>query len=245
MQMLSSEKLLEIWEAGLSHRPLNRAIEVLRMAGIGPHDPAMLPLGVRDRYLLALREATFGSEINGIAHCPECGEPVEMQFTAAEIKLPAVDAPETLVLDCGGYAVRFHLPTSEDLLGLELSGELAGAEEEDDLRVLERCVSEVSRDGQPITTAELPAELRIAVAETMAASDPQAQVEMALECPACHKGWLEMFDIESFFWNELQAWAVRMLREIHQLASAYGWSQREILALSPLRRSVYLNLITE
>ena len=245
MQMLSSEKLLEIWEAGLSHRPLNRAIEVLRMAGIGPHDPAMLPLGVRDRYLLALREATFGSEIHGIAHCPECGEPVEMQFTVADIKLPAVDAPETLALDCGGYAVRFHLPTSEDLLSLDSAGELAGAAEEADLRVLERCVSEVSRDGQPITAAELPAELRTAVAETMAASDPQAQVEMALECPACHKSWLEMFDIESFFWNELQPWAVRMLREIHQLASAYGWSQREILSLTPLRRSVYLNLITE
>ena len=202
-------------------------------------DPATLPLGARDRCLLALREETFGPEINGVAHCPECGEAVEMQFTVADIRLPAADAAETLALDRDGYAVRFHLPTSEDLLSLELAGV------EDDSLVLERCVSDATRDGEAITAGELPEEVREAVAETMAASDPQAQVEISLECPACGKSWLEMFDIESFFWNELQPWAARMLREIHELASAYGWSQREILALSPLRRSVYLNLIAE
>jgi uncharacterized protein (UPF0212 family) len=239
MEMLSSEKLLEIWEAGLSHRPLSRAIAVLRAAGVSARDPATLPLGARDRCLLALREETFGPEINGVAHCPECGEAVEMQFTVADIRLPAADAAETLALDRDGYAVRFHLPTSEDLLSLELAGV------EDDSLVLERCVSDATRDGEAITAGELPEEVREAVAETMAASDPQAQVEISLECPACGKSWLEMFDIESFFWNELQPWAARMLREIHQLASAYGWSQREILALSPLRRSVYLNLIAE
>jgi hypothetical protein len=241
MQMLSSEKLLEIWEAGLSHRPLSRAIAVLRAAGVSPSDPATLPLGARDRCLLALREETFGSEINGVAHCPECGETVEMQFTVADIRLPAREAAETLALDRGGYAVRFHLPTSEDLLSLQLAGVAA----EDDRRVLERCVFDARRDGQPITAAELPEEVRDAVAETMAASDPQAQVEISLDCPGCGKSWLEMFDIESFFWNELQPWAARMLREIHQLASAYGWAQREILALSPVRRSVYLSLIAE
>jgi len=241
MQMVSSEKLLEIWEAGVSHRPLSRAIEVLRAAGLSPRDPATLPLGARDRCLLALREETFGSEINGVAHCPECGETVETQFTVADIRLPAGEGGETLVVDCGGYAVRFHLPTSEDLLSLQLAGVAA----EDDRRVLERCVFAAARDGQPITAGQLPEEVRDAVVESMAASDPQAQVEISLDCPACGRSWLEMFDIESFFWNELQPWAARMLREIHELASAYGWSQREILALSPLRRGIYLNLIAE
>ena len=79
----------------------------------------------------------------------------------------------------------------------------------------------------------------------MAAADPQAEIEISLECPACTCHWTEIFDIDSFFWTELQAWAARILREIHQLASAYGWSEREILALPPLRRNTYLNLIAE
>jgi hypothetical protein len=68
---------------------------------------------------------------------------------------------------------------------------------------------------------------------------------MSLRCPACTRNWTESFDIESFFWVELQAWAARILREIHQLASAYGWSEREILALPSFRRTTYLNLIAE
>ena len=34
----------------------------------------------------------------------------------------------------------------------------------------------------------------------------------------------------------------RILREVHTLAAAYGWSEAEILALSPARRRVYLEL---
>jgi hypothetical protein len=47
----------------------------------------------------------------------------------------------------------------------------------------------------------------------------------------------------SFFWQELDDWADRVLRDVHELASAYGWPENEILALSPRRRQCYLDLI--
>ena len=50
-------------------------------------------------------------------------------------------------------------------------------------------------------------------------------------------------DIAGFFWAELDAWARRLLREIHTLARFYGWSEAEILALSPLRRRCYLEMV--
>jgi hypothetical protein len=52
-----------------------------------------------------------------------------------------------------------------------------------------------------------------------------------------------LFDAGSFFWSELGAWARRLLHEIHSLARAYGWSESEILTLSPARRQAYLELI--
>jgi hypothetical protein len=34
-----------------------------------------------------------------------------------------------------------------------------------------------------------------------------------------------------------------MLVEVHKLASAYGWREADILAMSATRRSMYLNII--
>ena len=34
-----------------------------------------------------------------------------------------------------------------------------------------------------------------------------------------------------------------LLHEVHRLASAYGWSEAQILALSPARRAQYLALV--
>lgn len=241
--MLSSEKLLHVWEAGLDRRPLVRGVELLRAAGAahGGDDPAALPLGARDLRLLNLREQTFGRQINGIANCPDCGEAVEMHFTVDDVRLATPKTASDLTIVAGGYAIRFRLPSTSDLMTVDFVGE----EEEDGRRLFQRCIADASWQGRPVRVEDLPEAVQNAVAESMTESDPQAEIDLALECPACSTTWRELFDIESFFWNELQAWAAHMLREIHQLASAYGWSEREILTLSPLRRSIYLNLITE
>jgi hypothetical protein len=53
----------------------------------------------------------------------------------------------------------------------------------------------------------------------------------------------ESLDPVTFFWSELQATARRILLQVHTLASAYGWSEREILGLSDTRRSLYLQMV--
>ena len=62
-------------------------------------------------------------------------------------------------------------------------------------------------------------------------------------CPACTFTWSEPFDIVTFFWAEIDAWARRLLADVHVLASSYGWSERDILALSPVRRQYYLEMV--
>jgi hypothetical protein len=77
----------------------------------------------------------------------------------------------------------------------------------------------------------------------MAKADPLADIQLALSCPFCGLGWKAAFDIVSFLWREIESLAGRLLRDVHTLAFAYGWHERDILALSPMRRQFYLALI--
>jgi hypothetical protein len=90
----------------------------------------------------------------------------------------------------------------------------------------------------------LPEPIAARIAECMEQADPQANVQLSLVCPACGQEWRGTFDIVSYFWNEISAWAQDVLRDVHLLASAYGWRESDILTLSPWRRQCYLDMIT-
>ena len=102
---------------------------------------------------------------------------------------------------------------------------------------------ESTTDDQELPASELPDAVMEAVTNRMAQADPQADVQLAIRCPNCGHQWEAPFDIGSFLWTEIHACAMRLLREIHALASAYGWREADILALSPRRRQAYLELL--
>jgi hypothetical protein len=54
-----------------------------------------------------------------------------------------------------------------------------------------------------------------------------------------------VLDPADYFYRELAASSRRLLLQIHALAGAYGWTEAEILALSPPRRATYVKLIEE
>ncbi len=74
------------------------------------------------------------------------------------------------------------------------------------------------------------------------ALDPGAVLGFALNCPACGHGWSAAIDVGCALWSELQRAAERALIEIDALARAYGWTERDVLSLSPVRRAAYLQL---
>jgi len=96
------------------------------------------------------------------------------------------------------------------------------------------------RDAEPVFAGDLPEDVVREVVERMAALDPQADTRINLSCPDCQYRWSEVFDVVSFFWTEIDAWARRLLRDVNVLARAYGWREHDILALSPMRRQLYL-----
>jgi len=238
MHPLTAARLLKVWERASQRTAVERAL--LLLAAACPENAvdelARLSIGERDSLLIALREWTFGPQFVARVPCAKCSEPLEVAFNVADIRLDSPPQPESFSVDSDGYEVHFRLPNSEDVT---LACDLDDAEQ----ALLQRCVLRVTKDGAESFPHDLPAEITAIINARMAAADPQARVEIALSCVACRHKWSLGFDIVQYFWNEINAWANRMLREVHAIASAYGWREEEILSLSPRRRQFYVDLI--
>jgi len=245
MRPLAVQELLDAWERGLGETPVQRALTLL--AAACPETPpdalARESVGRRDGRLLTLREWTFGSRFVSLAACPACGDVLETAFDVGDIRVPEERPEEPLSLSVSSFELTFRLPNSLDVAALAsgAAGEdLGGARR----RLLGRCLLAArGAGGKEVSLDRLPETALQAVAGRMAEADPQGDVELALSCPSCGHGWLAAFDIASYFWAEVDAWARVLLHEIHTLASAYGWREADILALSPWRRRSYLDLI--
>lgn len=248
MRALSASELLDIWERGLAQPAAQRALTLLGAAC--PDTPAdtlaELSIGQRDARLLTLREWTFGPQLVSLTTCLGCGERLELTFNVADIRVPSPthgengEGVEPLSLSVSDYEVCFRLPNSLDLAATADSEDIAAARH----LLLERCLLATHQDGEKPATDQLPADIIDAVVEQMAQADPQADVQLALSCPVCSHQWQATFDIVSFFWSEINAWAYRILREVHILAAAYGWREADILTMTPWRRQLYREMVS-
>jgi len=237
---LTSSELLAIWERGDGQRPSRRALALL--AGTAPHatpdELAAMPVGRRDASLVELRARLFGDAFTGVTSCPACSESIELTFGIDEVRRePAPHAP--LSIREGPYSVELRVPTTADLAAIERETELDSARR----ALFARCVARATRGDDSIGADELPADVEEAAITAMANADPQADVMLPVDCPGCEQTWLEPFDIVSFLWAELSVLARRLLADVHTLAAAYGWSESDILSLSPARRNAYLEML--
>lgn len=237
MRTLSQRELLGAWEAALANVPAARAIDLLRAAD--EPVPERLPVGRRDALLIDLREQLFGSRLSAMVNCPGCGEQQEFEIQARDVRVAAVNDADDLSVTCADVTVTFRLPDTRDVLAAARGTDAAGARN----ILLERCVLAAQAGDRDIAACDLPAEVVDAISRRMAEADPQAETELSFQCAACRHIWTAVFDIASFLWSEIHAWAARTLHEIHQLAAAYGWSEGESLSVSPWRRSRYLEMI--
>lgn len=241
MRGLSAGELLDVWERGLAQTPARRALLLLdRACDQAAEGVAQFSVGRRDAELLALREQIFGSRLASLASCPACAGWVEFEVEAQDLRATAPhEIEEPLEVVTGGYAVQFRVPSSLDLARLDPAADPAINRQ----RLLQECVVQARCGDADVLPSALPPAVVAAMTQRMAEADPQAEVQLALACPQCRHQWQSTFDIVSYFWSEIHSWAGRALREIHALASAYGWREADVLALSPRRRQAYLKLI--
>jgi hypothetical protein len=244
MRTPTSSELLSVWESGCECGPARRSLALLALAlpELGEGALACYSIGARDDLLLALRERLFGDELASIAHCPACATLVETRWRASALRASVAAAPaapgQTLEIVAQQHHIRYRLPNSADILAIGDCSDAAAAQR----TLLQRCVLAASAHGAAVAPAALPAEAVAALEASMAAADPMADIDCALQCPACGHGWSLGFDIARFLWSELHGWAQRLLVDVHTLARAYGWREADILAMSPGRRSLYVEM---
>jgi hypothetical protein len=235
MRALEQEELLRVWES--AEGADDAAVLLLEAAGAG--SPAKLPVGARDAFLIELRDRLFGSVADALAQCPYCAEPVEVSLDLNSIMCDVAPVQAEYVLEHDGLEIRFRLPESDDLREAGRASSVPEARQ----TILRRCVLGVTRGGDPADSRTLDESATTAIAACMENADHGGRTDLVLTCPACSRRFEVPFDIAQFFWTEIDGSARRILRDIHTLASAYGWSEAEILALSPRRRQMYLEMI--
>jgi hypothetical protein len=243
------EALLQAWEDGQDASPGERGLILLRVAApaLGDEDRACLTVGRRDAVLLDLFERLFGDMTTALTACPSCGEQLEFDVPLADIRIPAPDdRPDRFKLNWAGRQIAYRLPRTRDLaiLGAELRDDPVDAAARS---LAERCILSIhDADGAPQNLGlddDSAAALEAAIAATVADVDPQAVVTLTFDCPSCALHWRSPFDIVEFLWRRLDVFVRGLLREIHVLASHYGWSERDIVSITPRRRRHYLELI--
>jgi hypothetical protein len=232
--------VLSLWERGERGGALDHTLAIL--TGPLELDTAAaegLPLGERDRQILGLHTRVFGSVLHARCRCPQCDE--QLMFDLPHPSLTSAN-PETgtgvHVLESGDLTIEFRLPNSGDVRAASRAPDVLSARS----LLVERCVQRVVRGGETIAASALTEGDVAQLAEQMTACDPLLETMLEVECPACAHQWEAVVEVGEFFWAELSDLAGRLSREVLVLARAFHWSEAEILAMSPRRRRLYLEL---
>ncbi|MFF7980858.1 hypothetical protein ACFZDK_17265 [Streptomyces sp. NPDC007901] len=241
---MAAADLLATWEAGLGEASVGRALLLHRAARPDADAAALpaLPVGEREADLITLRRALFGERMEVRLACAACGQDMEFDLDAGQLagSLGESDGRGERVVRIqeDGWDAEFRLPSVADLHTAARAADPRAA-------LLARCLVSAAHDGTAVPAAELPAPVQRRIAEAVEAADPGADLTLNVACPECGAATRAELDIASYLWTELDSWARDLLLDVHLLATAYGWSEPEILALSPLRRRYYLELCAD
>jgi len=238
MRALTHADFLSLWEKGRGLHPLDQGLLAIHAAFPEARETvADWPLGQRNRALAELHCSYFGHALEGWTSCPQCGEKLEFNMDGRALaEQPQSQHAEPIVI----HGQSFRLPTSRDLARAALERGAAADPDAAAVRLLRACRVDGGDDaGQTWSEEELEE-----AGEKMAAADPLAEIVLNFQCPVCEAACHESLDLPTFLWAELEALARRLVMDVHALASAYGWSEREILALSDTRRRLYLEMVS-
>ena len=236
-----TEALLTLWESALG-QPAGAREDALLRASFENAEPVRT-LGERNARLMELHARLFGREIELLSHCPACHTVAQFSGNcdalAAQMRPGLGDAPPHR-LEAQGHVIEFRMPDSADIA---IASSVDGSEDFVQL-LLDRCVLACTREGTDVPVSQLPEPVLDALSQQMETLDPGASVSFALDCPQCATHWQAPLDVGEMLWRKVRAGAERVLLDIDMLARSYGWTEREVLRLSPLRRAAYLQMVT-
>lgn len=234
MRKLDAPELISLWERGLTRHAIDRSALLVAWARpeLAADRLADLPLGEVTASLLQLRIATFGARIAAHVDCERCGQRLELALAADALLQPAAAPADVTEVALAGR--RLRPPSLRDLAAI--------AHERDAGRAARALLARCRLDETANVDALPDAALR-EIEDALEAADPNADLAFDVRCAACgHEGTAQL-DAGELLWDEIDGRARALLGEVHLLASAYGWTEREILGLGAARRATYLSMV--
>jgi hypothetical protein len=192
-----------------------RAVE-----SFGPDDARALTIGDRDRVVLALRRRLVGDAMECVCDCA-CGQTLELMVSVEALLGNAPNEPPPLEAD----GARAATGADHERAAVRALEDPAAAAHE----LVRGCMLE----GDDVDAA----------ARRLEQLDPGAEILLRGTCPACGAELVAALDPGAYLWTELEHRRARLELDVHTLASHYHWSEAEIVALDPRRRSRYIELI--
>jgi hypothetical protein len=239
----TDECLLRVWERGLRANGPERALITLRelSAGLSEERSHALTLGERDRALFAARCRLFGDHFVANVPCPDCGQRLQFEFDVSDVLNgdAGVPAARITVETSDNCTIVIRVPNVDDLQCASNAADAVDARRQ----ILERCVESALRGDMPMGMSEISETALEQIGMQLERADPDASLVIEAHCPGCNRSAEHDLDIAAFLWSEIEAESIRLLREVHKLARGYGWRESDILALSPLRRRAYIEML--
>jgi hypothetical protein len=191
----------------------------------------------RTQALLTIAIRTSGSDLELGVTCPNlaCGELLELPIRLTDFEQDNV--PDNIQCRTDdGVMLTLRLPNGDDQrrwfrLGL--------AEDADWAVMATDLITAV--DGQPLEAGNSDvADWLKHIEQALQASDPLTDLSIETSCPHCDRHFSVDVDLEKELLMLLEQRQPQLLNEIHSIASAYHWSEEQIMNLRPARRQQYL-----
>jgi len=207
-----------------------------------------LTVSKRIEALLTLATSGGAEGLTVQLHCayPACGELVEIDISLLEITtmLPPGEDTAAIAVQVRDSRYLFRKPTGNDQLRwLKGSFENEGAVVSEMIRTLQVPPDEPGKESGELSDGPFSPDWLTAVDEGMKAADPLVHFNLTLYCPACQKESTSNIDLENIATGKLQKIQSGLLHTVHRLASRYHWSEQQIFAVTPQRRTKYLALM--
>jgi hypothetical protein len=203
-------------------------------------------LSARIAALLRIAAATTeGDSLRAPLRCtaPTCRQAFEIELPLNAMLESARNTPGELLpfILPQGHSLALRRPTGHDQAAWRTLRPRSRAE------ALQTIVRSLVVTGEWPIEAETPAFAPTldALAEAMEDFDPLVSFRVHTQCPHCSSAIDTPVDLEALALEQLHHTQRALLREVHQLASRYGWSEADTLAVPAWRRAHYLRLIAD
>jgi hypothetical protein len=191
-------------------------------------------LSRRLQQLLAIAIQTRGYRLLLQSRCGNdaCLEMIEIPLDLRMFGQTSSDQSVDITID--DDTVRLRLPTGHDQRRWYARGEAVDAA----IMAAELILS--INGGRPADDWCIPPAWIEIIGEQLESLDELTVLQLNTNCPACGQMLALELDLEQRLLTELAICQRNMLNEIHLLASAYHWREKDIFDLSPSRRTYYI-----